>query len=316
MARFFITGGAGFVGSNLARRLVANKQNFVSVYDNLTSGKLLHLGDISSCKNFNFIHGDLKDQKLLAPSLKNHDIVVHLASNPDISKAATQPSIDFWEGTYLTQCVLDAMLESGTKRIWYTSGSGVYGERPGLKFSEDFGPLHPISTYGASKLAGEALICSYAHMFGFTGFALRLANIVGACQTHGVGWDFLNRLKNDPTRLRVLGDGTQTKSYIFIDDVLNAFELIDSKSRKVFDVFNIGTDDTITVQKIAETAIEVLGLTAANVAIEYTGGDRGWKGDVPKIEMNFLKAKTIGWSAKYNSTEAIRKSLTLMLNEM
>jgi UDP-glucose 4-epimerase len=216
--------------------------------------------------------------------------------------------------------MLEAMRVNGARVMVYTSGSGVYGDVPGVAFSEDYGPCFPISTYGASKLACEALISSYSHMFGMIGRAFRFANVVGGRQTHGVGYDFLRRLATEPTTLRILGDGTQRKSYIHVDDVLSAvFAVLDdlrARPRQPFDVYNVATDDYITVTEIAGLACEIMMLDPATVHFEYTGGDRGWKGDVPQVLFNVEKIRALGWRARRSSREAIRQSLQDMLKEI
>jgi UDP-glucose 4-epimerase len=244
------------------------------------------------------------------------DTVFHLAANPDIAKAVTQPDIDFWEGTYLTQNVLEAMRVNGARRIMYTSGSGVYGENPELAFAEDYGPCVPISTYGASKLACEGLIASYCHMFDLIGRAFRFANVVGPRQTHGVGYDFIRRLKADPSHLRILGDGTQKKSYSHVEDVLEAIRLGDAGATGKYDVFNVATDDYITVRDIAELALKVSGLTPDETRYEFTGGDRGWKGDVPIVRFDCAKIKALGWQARRTSAEAVTDAMKAMLEEL
>src|SRR5205807_36886 len=181
----------------------------VVIYDNFSSGKDGHLSDLQSDARLEIVRADLKDKHAVAEAMRGCEVVFHLAANPDIAKAVTQPDIDFWEGTYLTQNVIEAMRVTEARKIFYTSGSGVYGENPSVAFREDYGPCVPISTYGASKLACEALIASYCSMFGLYGRAFRFANVVGARQTHGVGYDFIRRLKADPTQLRILGDGSQ-----------------------------------------------------------------------------------------------------------
>ena len=204
--RVFISGGAGFIGGHLVDRLLTRAEaETVAVYDNFSSGQRWHLTPHGADRRLRVIEGDIKELSRLTEAMAGCDVVFHLAANPDIAKAISQPDIDFWEGTYLTQNVLEAMRANGVKRIFYTSGSGVYGENPQVRFTEDYGPCFPISTYGASKLACEALICSYCHMFGIKGIAFRFANVVGPRQTHGVGYDFVRRLQQDPTRLRILG---------------------------------------------------------------------------------------------------------------
>jgi UDP-glucose 4-epimerase len=210
------------------------------------------------------------------------------------------------------------MRVNGVRRIAYTSGSGVYGERPETAFAESYGPCLPISTYGASKLACEALICSYCHMFGLTGRAFRFANVIGPRQTHGVGYDFVRRLRAEPARLTILGDGSQCKSYIHVEDVLNAvFLVLDTSSEAVsFDVFNVATDDYITVDEIADMAVAALGLKPGSVSYAHTGGDRGWKGDVPKVLFDVAKIKALGWTSTRTSSGAMRDALRSMIAEI
>ena len=247
--------------------------------------------------------------------MQGHDIVIHLASNPDIARAATEPEIDFREGTLLTNNVVEAMRRSGTKNILYASGSGVYGDLGEREVDEDYGPLIPISTYGASKLAGEALICSYCHMFDFTGRAFRFGNVVGPRQTHGVGFDFLRQLIKNPRKLRILGDGTQSKSYIHVRDVIEAVLLASRSSRERFAIYNVATD-YITVTEIAHLAAECAGLNPSEVKFEYTGGDRGWKGDVPIVRLNTDRIRGLGWVCGSGSRQALRDSMMAMMSDL
>jgi len=248
--------------------------------------------------------------------MKGSEVVIHFAANPDIAKAVKQPDIDFWEGTYLTQNILEAMRINNVSTILYTSGSGVYGDMPNIEFSENYGPCFPISTYGASKLACEVLISSYAYMFGIQGRAFRFANVVGAKQTHGVGYDFMRRLKINPKELQILGDGTQTKSYIHVSDVISAMMFIfKNKTKDPFDVFNVATEDYITVNQITEECCKLYNIQMYDIHLDYTGGDRGWKGDVPKILFDTNKIRSLGWKNQHSSLEAIRLSLESLLDE-
>ena len=317
MKRIIVTGGAGFIGSHLLRHLLDKQQTErVVVFDNFSSGQQRYLVDLQNDARLEVVQADLKDLEAVKTAMKDCETVFHLAANPDIAKAVTQPDIDFWEGTYLAQNVLEAMRVTGAQKIFYTSGSGVYGEDPTVSFREDYGPCIPISTYGASKLACEALIASYCHMFGFRGRAFRFANVVGPRQTHGVGYDFLRRLKVDPTQLRILGDGQQRKSYIHVVDVLYAIKVADAATTEAYDVFNVATDDYITVREIADLAVRIGGLNPAAVRYEFTGGDRGWKGDVPIVQFDCSKIKALGWRCRHTSGEAVSDAMLAMLKEI
>jgi UDP-glucose 4-epimerase len=246
--------------------------------------------------------------------MRGHDVVIHLASNPDIARAATEPEVDFYQGTLLTNNVVEAMRRAQTPRLLYASGSGVYGELGLDPVDEDRGPFLPVSTYGASKLAGEALIASYCAMFGLRACAFRFANVVGPRQTHGVGFDFLRRLTADPRTLRILGDGQQSKSYIHVSDVVEAVLLALDQCPEPYQVFNVSTLDAITVTEIAEQAVACLQL-AERPRFDYTGGTRGWKGDVPVVRLNSDRIRALGWRSQRNSREAIRAALEAMMAE-
>ena len=317
VSRIFISGGAGFIGSHLLRRLLKDAAvERIVVFDNFTSGRHSYIAQSIKDHRVKVVEGDLKDLSAVQSAMADCNTVFHLAANPDIAKAATHPDIDFWEGTYLTQNVLEAMRETGARNIFYASGSGVYGDNPSIAFREDYGPCLPISTYGASKLACEALISAYCHLFGFYGRVFRFANVVGGRQTHGVGYDFVRRLKSDPTRLRIMGDGSQRKSYIHVDDVLEAIFTANQEATPSYDVFNVATDDCITVREIADMAVEVSGLAAGSVQYEFTGGDRGWKGDVPIVQFDCSKIKALGWRCRRSSAEAVRDAMAAMGEEL
>lgn len=314
MAKYFIIGGAGFIGSHLARLLVSDgKDDSIIIYDNFSSGRLCHLDVVLDNGNVRLIRGDAKDRDKLIDAMPGADIVCHFASNPDISKAVTQPDIDFWEGTYLTNNILEAMRLNNVKKLLYASGSGVYGDTGFLEVAEDYSPMLPISAYGASKLACEALICSYCHMFDINAAAFRFANVVGPHQTHGVGYDFIKKLMSNNKQLTILGNGTQSKSYIFVSDVLSAMRLVESKNLKGFSYFNVATLDCLTVSEIADIVIEAMGLK--DVKCLYTGGNRGWKGDVPIIRLNSQKIRKHGWENRYTSKEAMAASVKSMFED-
>jgi UDP-glucose 4-epimerase len=309
----FVSGGAGFIGSHLIQYLLAGDDvSKVVVFDNFSSGRQSFLPDGEQSR-LRVVREDLKKLEAVKEAMDGCDTVFHLAANPDIAKAASFPDIDFWEGTYLTQNVLEAMRVTGAKSIIYTSGSGVYGENSSTAFREDFGPCIPISTYGASKLAGEALVSAYCHLFDMNGLAFRFANVVGARQTHGVGYDFVRRLQQDPQRLQILGDGKQSKSYVYVDDVLSAIFIAKAASTGTFDVYNVATDDYMTVNEIADITVEESGLQRSKVVYEYTGGDRGWKGDIPVVRFDVSKIKSLGWKAHRSSSKAVRDAIRAMI---
>ena len=318
---FFLCGGAGFIGSNLTKFLQQKYTDcHITIYDNFSSGSLDFFDDTAK-ENISFINSDIKDLDTLTDAMGEHDIVFLLAANPDIAMAQKFPDIDFWEGTYLTHNTLEAMRKRKVSKMIYTSGSGVYGENNNIEFKEDYGPCIPISTYGASKLASESLIASYCHMYDFRARVFRIANVVGPNQTHGVAYDFLRNLDANKKILKILGDGSQTKSYIHISDLLEAIalmieQLLDIQHKEIYNVFNIASVDYITVNEIADLTCEVLELYPKDINYEYTGGTRGWKGDVPKIKFNCTKINKLGWEPKMNSREAIKESLLSMLNEI
>jgi len=314
--RFFIVGGAGFIGSHFTDHLLSDPRvRRVTLYDNFSSGRDWHLAHHAADSRLAVVRADVKDLGALRSAMDGHDVVIHLASNPDIARAETEPDIDFREGTYLTQNVVEAMRTSSAKRILYASGSGVYGDLGLVEAREDHGPLLPISTYGASKLAGEALITAYSHMFGLSGCAFRFGNVVGSRQTHGVGFDFVRRLLKDPTRLEILGDGTQSKSYIHVKDVVDGVLLANELGGKDFEAYNVATGDYVTVREIAELALEVLDLSPDRTRLSFGIGSRGWKGDVPVVRLDISRIQALGWRCRQNTREALRSSMLELLKD-
>ncbi|HET7538357.1 MAG TPA: NAD-dependent epimerase/dehydratase family protein [Polyangiaceae bacterium] len=316
-ARFFIVGGAGFIGSHFVDHLLTEGgASQVTVYDNFSSGREWHVEAHASDPRFRIVRGNVEDSTRLRKAMDGHQLVIHLASNPDIARAAIEPDVDFHQGTALTHAVVEAMRTSSAKRILYASGSGVYGDFGQQLLAEDHGPLLPISTYGASKLAGEALIASYSFMFGLSGCAFRFGNVVGPRQTHGVGFDFARRLLRDPWQLQILGDGSQRKSYVYISDIISAVLRAHTHTEEAYQVYNVATADTISVQEIAELAVECVGLARESVRFEFTGGDRGWKGDVPQVRLDTTRIRSLGWSCQHSSRQALHKAIHAMLPDM
>jgi UDP-glucose 4-epimerase len=310
ISRYLIVGGAGFIGSHFTDRLLGEASTeAVTLYDNFSSGREWHYARWVNDPRLTVVRADVHEQDRLVDAMKGHEVVIHLASNPDIARAVTEPAIDFDEGTVLTHAVVEAMRRAGVGTLLYASGSGVYGDLGEREATEDQGPLIPISTYAASKLAGEAMIAAYSFMFGMTGRAFRFGNVVGPRQTHGVGLDFVRRLSAEPGRLRILGDGSQSKSYIHVSDVVEAVLTALHREAAPYQVYNVATGDYVTVAEIADMAVEVAGLTAGSVVYEFTGGDRGWKGDVPVVRLNTDRIRALGWANRLGSAEALRSSL-------
>jgi UDP-glucose 4-epimerase len=309
--RYCIVGGAGFIGSHFVDRLLADDTVAgVTVFDNFSSGRHWHLEHHADAR-LRVVEADVRDLDRLVTAMAGSDTVIHLASNPDIARAATDPAVDFDQGTLLTHHVVEAARLSTVTQVLYASGSGVYGDLGEIEADEDYGPLIPVSTYGASKLAGEALIASYCSMFDLRACVFRFGNVVGPRQTHGVGFDFIRRLLEDPNELSILGDGKQSKSYVHVTDIVDAVLLAARRAPRPFRAFNVATGDYITVTEIAELALEVLGLH--DTAFRFSGGDRGWKGDVPVVRINTERIRALGWSNAMSSRQALAASMTSML---
>jgi UDP-glucose 4-epimerase len=321
--RFFIVGGAGFIGSHFCDHLLGPAGAAgVTIYDNYSSGRAWHHARHDDDPRFGAVRGEVEDARALAAAMDGHDVVVHLASNPDIARAAREPTIDFAQGTALTSAVVEAMRTTSAKRILYASGSGVYGDLGTREGTEDMGPMIPVSTYGASKLAGEALIASYAYMFGLSGCGFRFGNVVGPRQTHGVGFDFARRLLaadaagENPIVLQILGDGSQSKSYVFVTDIIRAVLTAHDQTTSPFAAYNVATGDYITVAEIAALAVECVGLPPERVAFAYSGGDRGWKGDVPIVRLDTARIRGLGWRCEHLTREALRRSISAMIPDL
>ena len=306
----FVIGGAGFIGSNVVDTLMQRGCQVI-VYDNLSSGREQFISQYFGKDGFTFIEGDLSDIEKLKDVMKGFEYVFHFAANPDIARSMVETDLDLREGTILTYNVLEAMRVNNVRRIAYSSGSGVYGEVGAVATPEDYGPLLPISMYGASKLACEAMISAFCHMFDMQTWILRFANVIGARQTHGVCLDFIRKLKKTPQELEILGDGTQSKSYVHIKDCLEAIFLIMQEAKERVNVYNVATDDYIDVTSIANLVVKEMGLK--NVQYKYTGGDRGWKGDVPQVRFDLNKLHKLDWRAHYTSSQAVRLSVREIL---
>jgi UDP-glucose 4-epimerase len=312
--RFFVSGGAGFLGSNLVNAILDRDLGTVTVYDNLSTGRRAHFGARVTDPRLSIIEGDVRDGQALTDAVAGHDVVFHLASNADIARAGTDPLVDFEHGTLLTQTLLEAMRVTGVKRILFTSGSGVYGDVPPEPIPEAYPHMIPISTYGAQKLASEALVSAYCHMFDMVGTVFRFANVVGPHMTHGVSHDFTRRLHADPSRLAIMGDGKQSKPYVHADDVVEAMLLLQGRRQTGYDVFNVGSEDHLLVREIAEIVIAEMGLQ--DVELDFSGGARGWLADVPIYRLDTSKVRHAGWANRRNSRDAVGAAVRSLIAEI
>lgn len=317
--KVLVTGGAGFIGSHLVERLMKGNHG-VTVIDNLSNGSLRNIESWLDNEHFSFIRGDLKESQTSEKAAKDAELVFHLAANPEVRVGETDPSIHFEENLVATFRLLEALRKQGSARvIVFTSTSTVYGEALRLPTPEDYGPSIPISTYGATKLGSEALIDAYAHTFDLRGLIFRLANIVGPRGTTGVVVDFVKKLRANPKRLEILGDGSQKKSYLYIDDCIDAIsfatnEFLNSNER--IKVYNVGAPDSVTVVRIAEIVAEEMSLS--DVEFVFTGGvngGRGWRGDVKTMLLSTERLLKQGWRPKYGSEEAVRLAAKKLVEE-
>jgi len=304
-----VTGGAGAIGSLLVAELLSRSSE-VRVIDNLSSGRREHLPPSPHGGSLLLTVADLKDPASFAERFRGASTVWHLATNPDIRRGMSDPNIDLQEGTVATFHVLEAARRFDVPRIAFSSSSVVYGWATVFPTPEEYGPLQPQSLYGAAKLAAEGLISAYAHSYGLTAHVFRFANVIGPHMTHGILPDFFEKLRRDPTRLEVLGDGKQSKSYLRTEDCVAGMLLAAEKARERVNVFNLGTTDQISVREIAEKVVAAHG---GRARIEYTGGDRGWVGDVPLQLLSIRRMQALGWHPRWNSAAAIDRSVEEMV---
>ena len=302
-----VAGGAGFIGSHLCDALLS-KNNTVIVADKLIMGSK-NIEHLSQNTNFKFYEMELADQDNVDKLFGDNkiDIVYHMAANSDIQKSANDTSIDFNDTLLTTRVLLESMRKNNVKNIFFASTSAVYGEMPDIMLNEETGGLKPVSYYGGAKLASEALISSYVSMCDMNAVIFRFPNVIGPRLTHGVVYDFVKKLRNNPKELEILGNGTQCKPYIYVTDLVNAIVKLTEQFEPGVDVFNISVmSEGTSVTHIAEIVVDVLGLS--DVEFKYTGGDRGWKGDVPRFKYDISKVLATGWKPEYTSDEAIRKA--------
>jgi len=310
MIRYFVTGGAGFIGSNLVDRLLA-QGHAVTAYDNSSTGQHRFLEEAKSNPAFKLVEGDLLDESKLASAIKNHDFVFHLAANADVRFGTQHPRRDLEQNTIATYNVLESMRQAGISKIAFSSTGSIYGE-PEVHPTPETAPF-PVQTslYGASKLAGEGLIQAYAAGFNFTAYIFRFVSILGERYTHGHVFDFYRSLSKDPTKITILGNGQQRKSYLYIHDCIDAMLTAIDKAKNPVNIFNLGTDQYCQVNDSLGWICQKLGV---NPQRHYTGGERGWIGDSPFIFLDTAKIRSLGWSPKLTIRQGVEKTVDFLRN--
>ena len=308
-----VTGGAGFIGSHLVERLLLD--NEVTVLDNFSSGRIEFLEPYRDIADFHLLTGDLMNPKMLDRAVSGKDFIFHLAANPDVKLGSEDTHVHLEQNVLATYNLLEAMRKNDVRQMAFTSTSTVYGEAAEVPTPEDYGPLLPISLYGASKLSCEALISSYCHTFQMQSWIYRFANIVGERGTHGVLVDFIRKLRENSGKLEILGSGKQRKSYLEVKDCVCAMIHAVEHSTGEVNVFNIGSEDSVDVTEIADIVVGQMGLDG--VEYNYTGGidGRGWRGDVKLMLLSIEKIKRLGWSPELGSARALEVAVKALLKE-
>jgi UDP-glucose 4-epimerase len=304
MVHSFITGGAGFIGSSLADRLLAEGRR-VTVYDNFSTGQERFLENAIGHPHFHLVHGDTLESDLLTRSMADCQEVFHLAANADVRFGLDHPRKDLEQNTLATFNVLEAMRKNGIKSVAFASTGSVYGEPEVFPTPEDAPFPIQTSMYAASKLAGEALIQAYCEGYGFAGYIFRFVSILGERYSHGHVFDFSKQLGQDPSRLQILGDGAQRKSYLYIQDCLDAVLLAMEARPQGVNIFNLGTAEYCQVTQSVEWICQTLRVSPK---LSFTGGQRGWVGDSPFIFLDCSRIRALGWKPKLNIEEAVKRT--------
>ncbi|HEU4888917.1 MAG TPA: NAD-dependent epimerase/dehydratase family protein [Thermoanaerobaculia bacterium] len=305
--KILVTGAAGFIASNLIPRLLKRGDEVAGI-DNFFLGKRAY---VHEHPRFEFHEMDLLDLDRVIAVMESFrpDRVWHLAANSDISFGTKYTDFDLKGGTLVTYNVLEAMRRTGVKEIVFSSSGAVYGEPTVMPTPENYGPILPISLYAASKVACESLITAYAHNYDITAWIYRFGNIVGPNPTHGVIHDFVLRLREEPTRLTVLGDGTQAKPYVYVEDTLDGMEFGIAHAHDHVNVYNLAVDDQTSVREITDWTIEAMGIDRDKIDVQYGDSPRGWRGDVPQVKLDTRRMTALGWRPKLSSREAVRQSI-------
>ncbi|MEY8589050.1 NAD-dependent epimerase/dehydratase family protein [Phocaeicola sartorii] len=307
-----VTGGAGFIGSHLCDLLLLQGHS-ITVVDNLLLGRKENISHLLNRDDFSFMKEDLLNLPVLKHIFENgrFDMVYHLAANSDIQKGSKDPGVDYDLTFNTTFNVLQCMKEYDVKKLFFASTSAIYGETCD-RLTENYGPLRPVSNYGAGKLASEAFISAFSSAYHIQTWIARFPNVVGERFTHGVIYDFIHKLQANPEILTVLGNGEQIKPYLYVKDLVEGIQFICEKACERFNVYNLGSDSRTKVKEIAAMIIEEMGLDAR---IEYTGGDRGWVGDVPEFKYDLSKINELGWCAKHDSNASVRLAIQKALGK-
>lgn len=306
-----VAGGAGFIGSHLVDALLAEGNDVVCV-DNFFIGTRENIKHLSGNEHFRFYEQDISDLDGMLKIFEKEpvDYVFHMAANSDIQASAQSPMIEYRNTYSTTFILLECMRRFGVKKLFFASTSAVYGEQMGAQVGEESVSLKPISYYGGAKLGSEGIISSYAYMNDMSVLVFRFPNVIGPRLTHGVIFDFVKRLKDDPSHLRILGDGAQSKPYLYVLDLVDAIMRFKDVGRGV-SLYNVGVETQTSVTRIAEIVCEKMGLTG--IPFEYTGGRGGWKGDVPVFAYNLAKIHSQGWNASMTSDESVAKTVEMVL---
>ena len=310
--KILVTGGAGFIGSHLDDALIARGHQ-LTIVDNLVLGRKENIEHLIGNPNFRFIEADLLDMPKMREIFAEgkFDMVYHLAANSDIQKGGKDPMVDYNLTFNTTFSALQLLKEFEIKKFFFASTSAIYGETYDV-LNEDYGPLKPVSNYGAGKLASEAFISAFSSTYGIQTWITRFPNVVGDRFTHGVIYDFIKKLRNNPEELEVLGNGEQCKPYVYVKDLVEAILYVIDNAGEKYNVYMIGSDSRTKVKEIAAMVIEEMGL---NAKIRYTGGDRGWVGDVPEFRYDLTKINKLGWTAPHNSNESVRLAIQKALGK-
>jgi UDP-glucose 4-epimerase len=306
--RAFITGGAGFIGSNLADHLLATGHR-VTVYDNFSTGQRPFLAQASNLSHFSLMVGDLLTLAKLKQAMAGHDFVFHLAANADVRFGTQHPGKDLEQNTIATFHVLEAMRANGIRRIAFSSTGSIYGEPNVFPTPEDAPFPIQTSLYGASKLAGEGLIAAYVSGFGFQGYIFRFVSILGERYTHGHVFDFFRKLRDNPWQIEVLGNGRQRKSYLHVQDCIDAMLLAVERAGEPVNIFNLGTEEYCHVDDSLDWICAHLDLKPRRC---YSGGERGWVGDSPFIFLDTAKIRSLGWKPKLTIRESVLRTLSYL----